>query len=63
MYYLRYIISGLIAAIELYHSRPFTALAAFTAANWAWSQAEEYANTKHNQKQTQRWKERQHQCP
>lgn len=63
MYYIRYIVTGLIAAIELYHGRPFTALAAFTAANWAWSQVEEYANTQWNKKQTQRWKQRQTDCP
>lgn len=58
MYYLRYLCTGLIAITEIYHGRPITALAAFLAANLLWTHAQEYFNTRHNQKQTQRWLQR-----
>jgi len=63
LFYLRYSITGLLAALEIAHGRPIMALVIFVVANWAWTIAQERINTQWNKKQTQRWHKRQTQDP
>lgn len=61
LFYLRYAITGLLAILECWHGRPIIALGVFVVSNWAWTIAEDRANTRWNKKQTQRWLQSQQQ--